>query len=223
MTAQRRRDVRWARWLSGALLLVACGVDAVGAIPDVTSDGGPDGSVGPGPGPGAGMDASPNNVDLDGATNGGDAEGDASKDATLDVALDASPDVMVDAAADAALDAAADAAFDAGVLFDCNGQLRASCAGCPNKPLPCFMCRKGGGTPATLCVAHNSSCIQLVDDDDYDWCPCDFPSATKCPLREQVCHSVSNGSCVTCGENLTNGFQCKEANKKCNQAQDRCE
>lgn len=221
MTTQRRREARWARWLAGALLLVACGVDAVGAIPDSTSDAGPEGGTGPGPGPNPGTDADPNNVDLDGATN--DAGADAPVDAPADVTLDTSPDVMVDAAADAPVDAVADAAFDAGVLFDCNGQLRASCAGCPNKPLPCYMCRKGGGTPATLCVAHNSSCIQVLNDNDYDWCPCDFPSGTKCPLREQVCHSVSNGSCVTCGENLTNGFQCKEANKKCNQSQDRCE
>lgn len=216
MTKQRRRDVGFSRWLAGAALLVACGVDAVGAIPDGTQDGGADSAAPNGDGAtGTGTDAGSNNVDLDGAADDGDAGVDAPVDAPADVA----PDVV----ADAPVDAPVDSPFDAGVLFDCNGQMRASCTGCPGKPLPCLMCRKGGGAPATLCVAQNSSCITILNDDDYDWCPCDFPAATKCPLREQVCHSIQGGSCVTCGENQTNTFQCKEPNKKCNQAQSLCQ
>jgi hypothetical protein len=95
--------------------------------------------------------------------------------------------------------------------FHCpkTGQPVTDCSQCAGNPLHCYLCG-AAGTHYDVCVPMGSACLsQYGAGMGLDWCPCAYPSAAACPLPEQECNSVKGGRCVTCGENLTSGFQCK--------------
>jgi hypothetical protein len=122
------------------------------------------------------------------------------------------------------LDSGSDAITDAGAArFACptSDAAVSDCASCPNRPVACADCPfSGGGAPVFFCTAHNAACVSTAPK-GYGYCKCPSGDAQACALPLAQCNPYNGGVCVTCGENLTNGYACKQGGT-CNQSQNTC-
>ncbi len=163
---------------------------------------------------------------------------DAAHDATLadsageagprDGGTDGRPDAApVDAPAearpfdggDAAYDAPKDAAPEGGLVYSCAGQDTLDCSSCPTAPLGCVLCLPEGGLYA-VCVPFNTSCWAQYNPIDAGFCRCTV--AADCIVPQQECNPYGGGVCVTCGENLTDGYTCEDGGT-CKQGTGKCQ
>jgi hypothetical protein len=112
-----------------------------------------------------------------------------------------------------------------GLRYACGngGATTTDCAsGCAGNPLPCVLCGPGGPTDVqAVCVPQGSACLSTYGKPGYGWCKCSGGDPSACVIPEQECNPYNGGVCVTCGENLTNGYSCKSGGR-CNQAKATC-
>jgi hypothetical protein len=199
--------VRWQA--TGVIVcgaMIACGLDLGGTGEMSDASASPtDATVPQSDGPG-----------VEGDSAEADAVGDGAPTMETSSPLDATAeaDAPLEAAKDTGIDAAPDALPQkyvcpgGGTTSDC-------AAGCPGYPLRCVMCGSGGALYAT-CTPYGVSCYANYKPSQYDWCRCSSGHAASCILPEQECNPYAGGVCVTCGENSTDTYPCKQGGR-CNE------
>jgi hypothetical protein len=124
-----------------------------------------------------------------------------------------------EASADAGADA--DAGPDARFACPTTDAAVSDCASCPNRPIACADCPTlGSGGPVFFCTSHNAACVSSAPK-GYGYCKCPSGDAQACELPLAQCNPYMGGVCVTCGENQTNGYACKQGGT-CDQSQSTC-
>jgi len=187
----------------------ACGVELAGSGGGAGPDGGSD----------PGVDATASGEGVDPASDGA-AEGDSTTSPPGDAAGTSDAPAPSDAGADSKTDAGA----DGGILFKCldAGTMTSDCSTCAGHTLGCVLCSTTSAAIYGVCVPIGSSCRQDYTPPGYDWCKCNTADAAACILPNQACDPFAGGVCVTCGENSTEGDNCKVGGK-CHQAPVKCQ
>jgi hypothetical protein len=218
--AQRSRRVGAALTLCAALI-AACGLSEQGSGGTDVSGDRADGAAaldGSTTQNGDGAIATPGG-DGSSSSSSGDGGGGGVDGATITDAgaLDAKPDGPMPKP---------DAGMDAGPTvfsYQCpsNGSTVSSCSMCTGYPIDCVLCGAGGAYQ-TFCTSQGAAC-RSSRQPGFDWCSCAYPSAASCIIGVQECYSdgTYNNICITCGENQSDGFNCK-AGGKCNDTNRTC-